>query len=58
MKPKWKVTPPPISVQILCKCKYDDTIYYVVLFYTGTEFINPETHKPEKHVVGWDYIGE
>ena len=56
MKPKFKTGTPEKSKPILCMCKYEDAIFYVVGYFTGTEFINPETKKPITCVIGWDYI--
>ena len=58
MKPIWKFYTPELSRQILCKCIYEQDVFYVVGFYNGTQIINPETKKPITCVVGWDYIEE
>ena len=56
MKVNWKQYAPEKSRQILCKCEYEEDIFYVVGFFNGIEIINPETKKPIRYVVGWDYI--
>ena len=58
MKPKFKTGTPEKSKQILCICEYEGEIFYIVAYFTGTEFINPETKKPIEGVIGWDYIEE
>ena len=54
----WQTDTPEKSKPILCMCKYEDEIFYVVGYFTGTEFINFETKKPITCVIGWDYIEE
>ena len=56
MKVNWKRYAPEASRQILCKCEYEEDVFYVVGFFNGKEIITPETKKPIKYVVGWDYI--
>ena len=58
MKPNWKTTEPHRPLPLLCKVLWDAQIYNIVAYFTGTEFINPETKKPIEGVIGWDYIEE
>ena len=57
MKIALKTKTPPTSVNLVCKVQWENEVYFIVAFYTGTEYISPETRKVVKGtVVGWESI--
>lgn len=59
MKLNLKTSIPPTSAPLLCRVQWEDETFYIVAFYTGTEFINPETRKPVKgEVIGWERLSK
>ena len=59
MKLHLKTSTPPTSIPLLCRGQWENEIFYIVAFYTGTEYISPETKKPVKGTVtGWEILNK
>ena len=59
MTPHFKTSTPPTSIPLLCRVQWENEIFYIVAFYTGTEYISPETKKPVKGTVtGWEILNK
>ena len=57
MKINSKTKSPPTSVSLICKVQWENETYFVVAFYNGKEYINPETHKTVRGtVIGWETL--